>query len=399
MERDHNEKQGRWTRFWADMWHRAIVAALAFLIMGLYGMMALNLKLFNPVAKTFSDYSITDFYYDLAGYSQDGSKDTSNIVTIVDMTELPNRAALAMVLDEIAQCNPKAIGVDVVFEGLKEEFPEGDTLIYEVAHSQPKTVFSYKLITDSWDGEQFHQTKRSFFADSLITQGFTNMPRNIYGGMKRQLSVGDVVNGELVPSLIKRVADEYAGEETVPLARKDLRINFKPREYKVIPPDSVMEYREWIEDRIVLYGAMTEEVDMHYTPMGKIAGVKLLAYAVETLIKHNEIQEVPLWLTWIINFVILVLTIWVLEGYDWLVAKTGPLARVLLGSLIFKGFVKFGWAAIFMWLAYLLFEWFDISLNMAWSLAAVAFTVTAGNLYHVLKKYFDDKKQKKNNAL
>jgi CHASE2 domain-containing sensor protein len=396
MDIEQKEKKGWLSQVGENLVRRCIVAALAFIIMGLYAMMALNLKLFNPISKAFADYSITDFYYDVSGHNE---ADTSNIVTIVDMTELPNRAALAMVLDQIAECKPKAIGVDVVFEGLKEEFPEGDTLIFEVAHSQPKTVFSYKMIDDSWDGTTYHQTKRSFFADSLITQGFTNMPRNIYGGMKRQLSVGTRLNGKLVPSLIKAVADEYAGEETVPLEDRNVRINFKPRAYAVVPPDSVYEYRHLIEDRIVLYGAMTEEADMHYTPMGKIAGVKLLAYAIETLLKHNEIKEVPMWVTWLLNFLLMVMTILVFDYYDRWVAKRGPLAKVLWGSLIIKGFVRFFWMAVFMWLAFLLFSLFDISLNMAYGLAAVAFMVTANNLYSVLAKYFEDKKQRKNSAL
>ena len=374
------------------LWRRSVVTALAFGIMGLYAVVALNVKVFNPISKAFADYSITDFYYDMLAT---GTPDTSNIVTIVDMTELPNRRALAMALEEIAECKPKAVGVDVVFEGLKEFDELGDRMIDDVAHAQPKTVFSYKLITDSWDGHEYHQTVRSFFADSLITQGYTNMPRNLYGGMKRQLSLGCYVEGELVPSLIKRVADEYAGEETMELADKNVRINFRPMEYKVVPPDSIMEYRELIEDRIVLFGAMTEEADMHYTPRGKIAGVKLLAYAIETLLKHNEIKEVPLWLTWVISFLVVLIAVVFLECYDRFVAKRSTLTKVVFGSILVKGLVRFAWIAIFMWLAFLLFSLFNISLNLAYAVTAIAFTVSANNLYDQLSKYFKEKKETK----
>lgn len=374
------------------LWRRSVVTALAFGIMGLYAVVALNVKVFNPISKAFADYSITDFYYDMLAT---GTPDTSNIVTIVDMTELPNRRALAMALEEIAECKPKAVGVDVVFEGLKEFDELGDRMIDDVAHAQPKTVFSYKLITDSWDGHEYHQTVRSFFADSLITQGYTNMPRNLYGGMKRQLSLGCYVEGELVPSLIKRVADEYAGEETMELADKNVRINFRPMEYKVVPPDSIMEYRELIEDRIVLFGAMTEEADMHYTPRGKIAGVKLLAYAIETLLKHNEIKEVPLWLTWVISFLVVLIAVVFLERYDRFVAKRSTLTKVVFGSILVKGLVRFAWIAIFMWLAFLLFSLFNISLNLAYAVTAIAFTVSANNLYDQLSKYFKEKKETK----
>ena len=372
---------------------RAVISAMTFLILGFYAVIALNLKIFNPVSKALADYSITDFYYDILAK---GQKDTSNIVTIVDMTDLPNRFALACALEQVNACGPKALGVDVVFEGLKLEDPVGDSLIQAVAYAQPKTVFSYKLITDSWDGHQYHETVRSFFANpDSITQGFTNMPRNIYGGMKRQLSIGCYVEGELVPSLIKRVADDYAEEETVPLADKDVRINFKPKEYAVVPPDSIMEYRNLIEDRIVLFGAMTEEADMHYTPLGKIAGVKLLAFAIETLIKHNEVREVPQWLMWLLSFLVLLFSVAVFDAYDRFVARRSPVARVFFGAILVKNIVKFMWMALFMWLSYLLFSLFDISLNLAWALAAIAFTVSATNLYDLLAKYFKEKKQPK----
>ena len=391
---EQEKKDGRqWIlRIASWLWRRSVVTALAFGIMGLYAVVALNVKVFNPISKAFADYSITDFYYDMLAT---GTPDTSNIVTIVDMTELPNRRALAMALEEIAECKPKAVGVDVVFEGLKEFDELGDRMIDDVAHAQPKTVFSYKLITDSWDGHEYHQTVRSFFADSLITQGYTNMPRNLYGGMKRQLSLGCYVEGELVPSLIKRVADEYAGEETMELADKNVRINFRPMEYKVVPPDSIMEYRELIEDRIVLFGAMTEEADMHYTPRGKIAGVKLLAYAIETLLKHNEIKEVPLWLTWVISFLVVLIAVVFLERYDRFVAKRSTLTKVVFGSILVKGLVRFAWIAIFMWLAFLLFSLFNISLNLAYAVTAIAFTVSANNLYDQLSKYFKEKKETK----
>ena len=379
--------------FWAGLWRRIAITLISFLIVGFYAVVALNLKVFNPVSKAVSDYSITDFYYDILAT---GPKDTSNIVTIVDMTDLPDRFALACALEAVNNCGPKALGVDVVFEGLKMEFPEGDSLIKAVAYAQPKTVFSYKLITDSWDGHGYNETVRSFFANpDSITQGFTNMPRNLYGGLKRQLTLGSYVNGELVPSLVKKVADTYAGEETVPLADRDLRINFSPMEYRVVQPDSIEECRDLIADHVVLFGAMKEEADMHYTPEGKIAGVKLLAYAIETLIKHNEVQEVPTWLTWVICFLVMLLSTIIMDVYDQWALKRGPLQRVVFRSILVKGFVRFGCMALFMWMCFVLFSSYNISLNIAVALTAMAFTVSATNLYDTLMNYFKDKKQSK----
>ena len=42
-----------------------IVTILAFAVVGVYGLVALNLKVFNPVGAVLKDYSFTDFYYRL----------------------------------------------------------------------------------------------------------------------------------------------------------------------------------------------------------------------------------------------------------------------------------------------------------------------------------------------
>ena len=62
--------------------YRAIgFTVLAYLILGLYALVAFNLKVFNPIAKAIGNYSIEDFYYNILGTS-DG-QDTSRVVTIV----------------------------------------------------------------------------------------------------------------------------------------------------------------------------------------------------------------------------------------------------------------------------------------------------------------------------
>jgi CHASE2 domain. len=185
------------------------------------------------------------------------------------MTELTSRRDFADLFIGVDALHPKAVGVDVVFEGYKEDVL-GDTMVAVAARAVHNYVFSYKII-DSMDGETVH----SFFTpNDSVTEGFTNMPRQLYGGMKRSVSIGRDVGGVVQPSFIKRVAEIYAGQELVPLEDKDLSINFSPKYYNIVSYDSINEYRDLIEDHLVLIGAMKEEGDMHYTPQGKIAGVE-----------------------------------------------------------------------------------------------------------------------------
>ena len=108
------------------LWRYFAVTCLAFGIVGIYVLAAFNLKVFNPVAEILEDYSFTDFYYKLL---DTGERETSRIVTIVDMTALRKRRDFAQLFMEVDALHPKAVGVDVVFEGYKEEDLEGDTLL------------------------------------------------------------------------------------------------------------------------------------------------------------------------------------------------------------------------------------------------------------------------------
>ena len=99
---------------------------IAFCIVGVYGLFALNLKIMNPLTQALKEYTITDFYSQVIGTSAE--RDTSRLVTIVDMTELVDRRDIAYALQEVQAQHPKVVGVDIKFEGLKPDNPEGDSL-------------------------------------------------------------------------------------------------------------------------------------------------------------------------------------------------------------------------------------------------------------------------------
>ena len=167
-----------------------IITLLAFCVMGIYAMLALNMKVFSPISKALGDYSYEDFYYQILGNTED--KDTSNIVTLVDMTELFSRRDLANLLTEIESLHPKVMGVDVVFQGLKED-TIGDQMVIQAAKDCPSAVFGYMLIDKTDDAVH------SFFMSDSLQEAFINMPRQLYGGLKRSMNIGRTHQGKLYP--------------------------------------------------------------------------------------------------------------------------------------------------------------------------------------------------------
>lgn len=361
------------------LWKYFAVTILAFCLVGVYAMAAFNLKVFNPIAEILDDYSFTDFYYKLLDGA--GDRDTSRIVTIVDMTELRKRRDFADLFMEVNALKPKAVGVDVVFEGYKEEDLAGDTLLDMAVKQLQNFVFSYKII-DSMDGETVH----SFFTPSdSVTEGFTNMPRQLYGGMKRSVSIGRDVGGVVQPSFIKRVADIYAGQEVTALADKDLNINFSPKYYRVVPYDSIFENRDLIEDHLVLIGAMKEEGDMHYTPQGKIAGVELLAYAAETMLMQSEIKHASTGVTIIVSFFVVFFSVILLSKYKDFTTKKKTLGHVLLSTSLVRGLLVCGWVSVIVWITFLLFCRYNYSISLVIAMSAIALIYMATNLYDSIK--------------
>ncbi|MDE7456899.1 MAG: CHASE2 domain-containing protein [Prevotella sp.] len=368
-------------------WRYFAVTVLSFCVVGIYVMAAFNLKVFNPIAEILEDYSFTDFYYKL----QDGAgkRDTSRIVTIVDMTELTSRRDLADLLVEIDALHPKAMGVDVVFEGYKEDVL-GDTMIAVAARSVHNAVFSYRII-DNMDGATVHSF---FMPNDSIMEGFTNMPRQLYGGMKRSMSIGRKVGGKVQPSFIRQVVDVYAGQEVVPLAEKNLNINFSPKYFRVVAYDSVAAYRDLIEDHLVLVGAMKEEGDMHYTPQGKIAGVELLAYAGETMLRQTEIKTAPTWLTALLSFCIVWLSVILLSWYKQFTSRKKTLLNVLLYTSLVRGMIIACWLSLIVWVTFILFSRYNYSISLVFGLSAIAFIYVGESLYDTIKDMVLFKKKK-----
>ena len=162
----------------------------------------------------------------------------------------------------------------------------------------------------------------------------------------------------------------------------------------------VEEKSELLTNRIVLFGAMHEDVDMHTTPLGKMAGLQVLAYAVQTALdRENTIREVSGFKFIIYSFLIVMIT-FILRSrrVQWVNARKNPLSRLILGFPVVGSFISFLWITLLMFGAYLLFDVYDISFNLTYAFSAIAFLGTAENSYNIIRNYINEKVNAKNNS-
>lgn len=188
--------------------------------------------------------------------------------------------------------------------------------------------------------------------------------------------------GEERTSLVYEVAKLYSESKLIDNGKTDVSVNFRPTEFRIVPSDSIRYYKDLIKDHVVLFGAMNELADMHYTPLGEMAGVKLLAYSIQTLLEQTEVRHLPGWLTAIISFIIVLVTYLWRKGYmKWAKSNKSEWMRFFLTSTFVVGIVLFIWSAFLVWLTFLIFMTTDISINLGWAMAAIPFIGGAGEFY------------------
>ena len=373
------------------------VTAISFLVLFIiYEFFTMNFSIFSPVKHIMEDFSMTHFFYEI------GRKEPqqNNLITIVDMTDLVKRGDIARVMRQIEEAEPAVIGVDMVFKGERAD-SIGNQEIAQVARDYDNIIWSLRLDNNISIEEGYNYYYRSFFIEETgAKEGVTNMVGSKLGRMKTKLSHGWRIDDQILPSFITAVVNYYAGEELLPIDEKDENINYRPTRFEVVDWKDVEEKSDLLADRIVLFGAMHEDVDMHITPLGKMAGLQVLAYAVQTAFdRENTIREVSGFKLFIYSFLIVMIT-FILRSrrVQWVNARKNPLSRLILGFPVVGSFISFLWITLLMGGAYLLFDVYDISFNLTYAFSAIAFLGTAENSYNIIRNYINEKVNAKNNS-
>lgn len=364
--------------------HSAAVG-FAFLIVWAYAQIALNLSFLSPISEAIENFSITDKYYQILKTKK------SHAITIVDLKTLIKRDDIAKTLEEIERCNPAVIGVDCVFEN-----ESGDTIadnaIRDFARQYDNVVYSYRLSNEKDSNIGYADETHSFFAEEIpVHEGVTNMPReNLYNQIKRTLRSGWRVNGIDRLSFIGELMNMYAGFSFCKTSDTDININFSPTEFEVVSPADIESNRQILEGRIVLLGTMNDMSDTHYSPLGNIAGVELLAYGIQTLLEDSQVVTIPIAWSIVLAYLLVLLTNFLQLWYlDFTSNSTNPIVHHVMGSAYILGIVTFLWISVLMWVTFLLFCHYSVSVDLEWSIAAMAFLSTSRGFYTAMEEYYN----------
>ena len=266
----------------------AAVSLITLLICGLLSLVTYNVAALNPLKRVLDDFSMTDIYSHIL--HGNGAHEVSNDIVIVDMTSQTKRTDLARTIKNIAKCEPKVTVLDIIFEN--PTYLEEDTAIIGAIDELDTMVLASKLINYDPETEEFRDMRVSFFLnEDKNNWGYGNTTAGNQSNYIREYTTWQKCKGKVIYSMPYLAACLYQGvapkkEETV-----FTQILYNDKDFLIIPADSVLQRAKFLKDRIVYLGAMYEEADMHFTPIGKLAGVKVQAFATQTILEHKSIRR------------------------------------------------------------------------------------------------------------
>jgi CHASE2 domain-containing sensor protein len=372
-------------------WNYVKAVIIAVVIALIFGKAFVNFSIFNPVKRCIDDFSMTDVYYQISNSETDAL--VSDKIVIVDITSQYKRSDIARTIRTVNALKPSLIVLDVIFEGVKDDFSGNDSLVSAVL-SVNHLITDVKLVDYDVSTDRFGACCTSFFQTGLNnTYGYGNLLDNMEKRTIRKYSMCENYGSRRVYSLSTLVAHTYLKEKPVFQGHGTEAIDFTPTLFPVIHCDSVKSNPSLLNGKIVFIGTVHEESDMHYTPLGKMSGVELQAYMTQTQLNHKEVTEMST----------LVGVIWGIIMCYFTVFVNTWLRRVFfhLRSLMFS-VVDFLLMAFWVWLGFYCYNKFDYNLNLLYPLAGIGLAGTGlywVNIIHLgrrgLRIYHDNRKKRK----
>lgn len=365
--------------FHLDHW---LITIFAFVILWLLYAAVSGLSLFSPVKRALSDMSTTDVFFQITNKSSQVNQD----ITIVDIKDEYNRGRIAQCLSAVDSLKPWVIGVDIIFESIKGEPEDNYNLFQTASNMTSKTVWATKLLDYNPTSQSFIDLSGSFFADSLaVASGFTNLDDNLEKTTIRQMLTEEALNGHNVHSFPVAVAMSLDDSIAIKPTSK-LSIDYSTK-FMTVAYDSIGNNKDLIKNHIVLIGSTTDESDMWHTPIGKMPGVMVQAYSLNTIRNHSDIKYFSKWTNLLIAFILCYLfEVFIDLGFQRLRRRDSALGHFLIDSKLLLRVATIVFMAIVTWIILLVFVYHSKYIDAVLILAALGILIESRRIYNAAIK-------------
>lgn len=355
-------------KFWH--WDHVGVCLTTALIAAVIGLVSVNLSMFNPVEQAFENFHMTDVYYEM---SRGDDIELNDDIVLVDMTELIDRGEIAQLIQQINACKPKVLSVDLLFPKEGDDVLANAMLVSAIDEAEEPVVLSSKLMGYDEEQNTFSELLASFFAPlGDYTFAYGNVKQDHEGGIIREYTLSQNLNDKPMYSLAYLTACVYMGEQPHKQEINDRLIVYGDTDFPIINCKDVKRLSNMLKDKIVLLGTVSNEEDAHFTPLGKMPGMKIQAYSMLSYIQNRNIKDMPVWLSILIAFVLLYFSSWI----NYWIPRLWPKVDSYLISAYY-----FLLAALLVWLSFLSFMHLQYNVDLLYPLAGIALIETARPIY------------------
>lgn len=365
--------------FHLDHW---LITIFAFVILWLLYAAISGLSLFSPVKRALSDMSTTDVFFQITNKSSQVNQD----ITIVDIKDEYNRGSIAKCISAVDSLKPWVIGVDIIFESIKGEPEDNYNLFQTASNMSSKTVWATKLLDYDPTSQSFINLSGSFFADSLaVVSGFTNLDDNLENTTIRMMLTEETLDGHNVHSFPVAVA--MLLDDSIALKpNSKLSIDYSAK-FTTVAYDSIANNKDLIKDHIVLIGSTTDETDMWHTPIGKMSGVMVQGYSLNTIRNHSDIKYFSKWTNLLIAFILCYLFEVLIDlGFQRLRRRDSAIGHFLIDSKLLLRVATIVFMAIVTWIILLVFVYHSKYIDAVLILAALGILIESRRIYNAAIK-------------
>ena len=274
------------------------------------------------------------------------------------------------------------MGVDVIFQGLKDDHTGNGLLIDAVRGMDSETVFGNKLLDYNPEGGCFTNLLQSFFCDSVnIEEGYTNFPDNMEKNSIRSFTTEQKMNQTTCFSFPFTIAKLFDNSLSKPADNS--YIDYGNYVFRIVSPDQLDDNEDYINNHIVIVGALKEEADAHRSPIGKISGVEIQAYTLETILQRKDIHNAPRWMSWVFALILcLLFELFFQLIIDWVNKHKNNMFLVfLLKSTLLTTIILAIGLTLANWICYIVFKNAHLYLDTTLILSLMALVVIARFYY------------------
>lgn len=251
-----------------------------------------------------SDFEISDFYNRCVAGS--GEKSIDEDIVVVNIDDIYDRAEIAELIEQIEDCRPSVVGIDLIFAQPKDSVSD-HILLSTLNRHKDNIVVSCKY------NESENTIENTIVNDSIptITMGVANLENNgMHSVIRTYHPQYNMAEGKMASFPVAIAAKIGKGKEV--WDKESEYIYFSPDEYLTITPDEIGGNKEFIEGKVVLIGTIEEQAEFHHTPLSnEYPGVYVHANTLSNILHNDYISIADDTLNWILAVIFALISAYV----------------------------------------------------------------------------------------